>query len=82
MRFSRFGFGLACLLLTGQVTAPHAPPAPQEQTYTVALTYQEWGEIAGSVRRSDTLTARAADDLVNKISAQVQAQKMQAPGKK
>lgn len=74
---------LGLLLLCCAAPAPVAPPPP---LYPVTLTYQEWAQVVGAVRRSDTLSAHGADDIVNKIAQQVAADQKQgaasAPAKK
>jgi hypothetical protein len=70
---------LGLLLLCCASPASVAPPQPP--LYPVTLTYQEWAQVVGAVRRSDTLSARGADDLVTKITKQVMEQQQQ-PAKK
>lgn len=57
---------LLCLLLCGA-----APVEVRPQAYPVSLSYQEWAQVVAAVRRSDALSARTADDIVNKIAQAV-----------
>ena len=63
-------------LLAGSVLAAEAAPT-LTQSFPVSLTYQEWAQVVGAVRRSDTLSAHGADDIVNKIAQQVAADQKQ-----
>jgi hypothetical protein len=76
----------AALALTLFATVAIAETVPAPQSFPVMLTYQEWAQVVGAVRRSDTLSARGADDIVNKIAQQVAADQKQgaaqAPVKK
>jgi hypothetical protein len=72
--------------LAAALGAAAAQPAPVQSSYPVTLTYQEWAQVVGAVRRSDTLSAHRADDIVNKIAQQVADDQKQgaasAPAKK
>ena len=68
----KYFFLVAALFATAAMAAD-APPAISP-SYAVTLTVQEWQQVASAVRRSDTISARSADDLVIKIGSQIQAQ--------
>jgi hypothetical protein len=79
-------FALLPLAASAAQTAPAPPPPPPppqqisipQPILSVTLSYAEWAQVAVSVRRSEAITASAADYLVSKIANQIAAEQKAA----